>query len=89
MPGPTQYMSAADIADLFGVNPGTVEKWRQRYDTFPEPDAVTGIGRPIAGWLPSREDELRAWHAFRPGQGAGGGRPRRKDTPRKPDVAAP
>jgi hypothetical protein len=81
MPGPIQYMSAADIAALFDVNPGTVEKWRQRYDDFPVPDAVIGIGhgRPILGWLPGREDGLRAWYASRPGQGAGGGRPRKAD----------
>ena len=78
---PIQYMSAADIAALFDVKPGTVEKWRQRYPDFPQADAVVGLGhgRPILGWLPDREAELRAWHAARPGQGAGGGR-RRRDT---------
>lgn len=79
---PTQYMSAADIAALFDAKPGTVEKWRQRYLDFPPADAVTGInhGRPILGWLPEREAELRTWHAARPGQGAGGGRrPRERD----------
>lgn len=71
---PTRYLSAADIAALFGVEPGTVEKWRQRYPDFPQPDAYTGIARPIAGWAPGREKELRAWEASRPGRGAGGGR---------------
>jgi len=77
MAQPTRYMSAADIAGLFDVKPGTVETWRGRYPDFPAPDAIIGIGhgRPIMGWLPSREAELRAWHASRPGQGAGGGRP--------------
>jgi hypothetical protein len=72
---PVRYDSATDIAALFGVQPGTVETWRSRYPDFPEPDAY--IGR-VAGWLPSREAELRAWEASRPGRGAGGGRPRRQ-----------
>lgn len=71
-----RYMSAADVAALFGVEPGTVEKWRQRYDDFPQEDAVIGIGhgRPIAGWLPGREADFREWESRRPGRGAGGGR---------------
>lgn len=75
-------MSAADIATIFNVKPGTVEKWRQRYDDFPPADAIVGIGhdRPIVGWLPEREEELRKWHAARPGRGAGGGRPPRPKT---------
>lgn len=79
MKEPTRYMSAADVAALFGAEPGTVLKWRQRYEDFPAPDAVTGIGHghPVMGWLPEREAELRAWHASRPGRGAGGGRPRK------------
>lgn len=80
---PIRYMSVADIAALFEVAPGTVEKWRQRYDNFPVHDAVIGIGhgQPIRGWLPERADEFRAWQASRPGRGAGGGRPRKNDAP--------
>jgi len=78
MPEPVRYNSAADLAALFGVQPGTVETWRQRYANFPEPSAY--IGR-VAGWLSSREAELRAWEASRPGRGAGGGRPRRPTSP--------
>lgn len=76
---PIQYMSVADIAALFDVAPGTVEKWRQRYDNFPVPDAVIGIGHgmPIRGWLPDREAEFREWKKTMPGRGAGGGRPRK------------
>jgi hypothetical protein len=79
MPDPIRYHSAADLAALFGVKPGTIETWRARsrdprYPAFPEPDAYVGRA---AGWLPSREAELRAWEASRPGRGAGGGRPRR------------
>lgn len=69
---PTRYLGAAEVAELFGVKPGTVETWRGRYPDFPAPDAY--IGR-VAGWLPSRMAELRKWEASRPGQGAGGGRP--------------
>ena len=78
---PIEYMSVADIAALFGVAPGTVEKWRQRYPEgsatpFPAPDAITGIGHGMRfrGWLPKRADEFRAWKASLPGRGAGGGR---------------
>lgn len=75
MTSPIRYNSAGDIAALFGVLPGTIETWRKRYPDFPEPDAYVGRS---AGWLPSRETELRAWEASRPGRGAGGGRPRRQ-----------
>jgi hypothetical protein len=75
MPEPVHYDSAADIAALFGVKPGTVETWRARYAGFPVPDAY--VGR-FAGWLPSRQEEIRAWEASRPGRGAGGGRPPRQ-----------
>jgi hypothetical protein len=79
MSTPTRYMSAADIAALFSVKPGTVETWRSRYPDFPPADAVIGIGhdKPVMGWLPEREPELRAWERSRPGRGAGGGRPRK------------
>jgi hypothetical protein len=81
MPEPIRYNSAADLAALFGVKPGTIETWRSRHKDFPEPDAY--VGR-YAGWLPSREAELRAWEASRPGRGAGGGRPRTvKDEPQR------
>ena len=60
---PITYMSIADIAALFGVQPNTAEKWRQRYADFPAPDATTGMGhgRPVMGWLPEREEEIREW----------------------------
>ena len=60
---PIKYMSIADIAALFGVQPNTAEKWRQRYADFPTPDAATGMGhsRPVDGWLPKREAEIREW----------------------------
>jgi hypothetical protein len=83
MSTPTQYMSAADIAALFGVKPGTVEKWRSRHPDFPPADVIIGIShdKPVMGWLPEREQELRAWESARPGRGAGGGRPRKRTIP--------
>jgi hypothetical protein len=52
---PARYMSAADIAELFGVKPGTVETWRSRYPDFPLADAVIGIGhdKPVLTSSPS------------------------------------
>ena len=69
------YMDMNEIGALFGVSGRTVSSWRRRYATTnptPAPDAMTG---PTPGWLPSRRDEWRAWHASRTGQGRGGGRP--------------
>jgi hypothetical protein len=83
---PIRYDGAAEIAALFGVQPGTVDTWLSRYSpdrepeeiakapVVPQPDAYTGR---VAGWLPGRENEFRAWHASLPGRGAGGGRPRK------------
>jgi hypothetical protein len=76
---PTVYQGAAYWAALFGVAPETVHKWMERYPDFPVPDSettTTNSRRSVPGWLPEREPEFRAWHHNRPGQGAGGGRPR-------------
>lgn len=67
------YLSMADVARELGVARNTVAVWRGRYPDFPAPDVTVG-GAP--GWLESRLDEIRAWRSARPGQGAGGGRPR-------------
>lgn len=73
MPGMTSsYISTADIAHEFGVTRQTVQYWRRSL-SFPKPDATTGN---VPGWLPERMTEIKAWRANRPGQGAGGGRPR-------------
>lgn len=72
-----RYLDTAGVGEWFGVSGAQVARWRSRYkDTHPcpEPDAV--IGR-TAGWLPTREAEWRAWDTARPGQGMGGGRPRK------------
>lgn len=78
------YLSTTDVAELLGIAPATVRFLRaesrpgHRYaaDPFPEPDLV--IARSPA-WSEDRTDELLAWNARRPGQGAGGGRPRKTD----------
>lgn len=74
-----KFMSVADIAAIFGVQAGTVEKWRQRHASFPTPDAIIGIDNDMKfrGWLPQRADEFRDWKKGLPPQGAGGGRPRK------------
>lgn len=72
-----KYVGYAGVGAWFGVPGSTVSKWVTRYaqtHPCPEPDAETD-GRP--GWLPSREQAWRKWHRERPGQGAGGGRPKR------------
>ncbi len=86
---PKQYLGVTDIGRWFGVKGHTVDVWKRRYGpdrapeeiskapSFPVPDVVIAIDRPIVGWDPAREDEIRAWHASRPGSGAGGGRPRK------------
>jgi len=68
-----EYLSQADVARELGVARNTVTVWRARYADFPAPDVT--IGR-APGWLPARLPEIRAWMGTRPGQGAGGGRPR-------------
>ena len=85
---PIRYDGTAEVAVLFGVQPGTVDTWLGRYGpdrepeeiakapVIPQPDAY--IGR-VAGYLPDRDwaGEFRAWRASLPGRGAGGGRPRK------------
>lgn len=70
----TRYLSTAEVGALFGVSASAVSNWRKRFDDCPEPDVMVGA---VAGWSPESESEWRRWHAARPGQGVGGGRPRR------------
>jgi len=78
------YLSTSDVATLLGVQSSTVRFLRaesrpgHRYaaDPFPEPDLV--IARSPA-WSEDRAGEILAWNERRPGQGAGGGRPRKND----------
>jgi transposase len=82
-----RYLGQAAVARELGVSRHLVGTWRNRYkDTgtpFPEPDAIVdeSDGRDVPGWLPESMDAIRAWRASLPGQGAGGGRPRKADEP--------
>jgi hypothetical protein len=80
-----RYLGQAAIGRQLGVSRHLVATWRNRYRDspapFPEPDAwiEESDGRDVPGWLPSRIPEIRAWRSSLPGQGAGGGRPRKDD----------
>lgn len=79
------YLSTADLAELLGMKPASLRFLRAqsrpggRYanDPFPEPDLI--IARSPA-WSGERADEIKAWNKRRPGQGAGGGRPRKTES---------
>ena len=81
------YLGQAAIARQLGVSRHLVGTWRNRYRNsptpFPEPDILIleSDGKDIPGWLPGRMDEITAWKASLPGQGAGGGRPRKEPEP--------
>jgi predicted DNA-binding transcriptional regulator AlpA len=64
-----EYLDIPAVAQILGVEPATVSRYKYRDPTFPKPDIVLS-GR--AGW---RRDVIEEWIATRPGQGAGGGRP--------------
>ena len=76
-----RYLDRTDIGRWFDVSGDAVRKWQERYREggdyrpFPAPDVILG-GTP--GWSPHREAEIYAWHAGKPGRGAGGGRPRKR-----------
>lgn len=75
------YLTTADVAKLLDMKPASLRFLRAqsrpngRYadDPFPEPDIT--ITRSPA-WRAERTGEILAWNKRRPGQGAGGGRPR-------------
>ncbi|HWD81433.1 MAG TPA: hypothetical protein VG497_21205 [Kribbella sp.] len=72
-----RYVDMVEIGTWFDVGHRAVATWRSRYadsHPFPEPDVV--IGR-TPGWSLERKAEIERWEATRPGQGAGGGRPRK------------
>ena len=65
-------LTVADVAARLGVKPRTVEAYRHHPQYgFPEPDGR--LGR-TPWWLPATID---TWQEGRPGQGRGGGRPRK------------
>jgi len=67
----TLYLDTAAVAKMLGVRRETVSRYKHDDRSFPAPDIVLS-GRP--GWL---LESIEAWRAQRPGQGAGGGRPRK------------
>ncbi|WP_017972516.1 helix-turn-helix transcriptional regulator [Actinopolyspora halophila] len=79
--GAARFLGVADLAAELGVSTGTVTKWVARYPAdsahpFPAPDVHIGN---VYGWEPSRIEEIKQWRAGMPGQGTGGGRPRKTE----------
>lgn len=78
--GPTRHLGVSGVAAELGVTVGTVTKWIRRYPpqvgTHPTPTPDVMVDD-IMGWSRGRMDEWRQWRADMPGQGAGGGRPRK------------
>lgn len=78
-----RYLGQAAIARELGVERHLINRWRYRYrdspTPFPAPDAIVdeSDGRDVPAWLPESIDAIRAWRASLPGQGKGGGRPRK------------
>lgn len=77
----TEYLDLTGIAAAAGITPDSARTYHTRAvanrrsgspkpGDLPEPD-ITIAGRPA--W---RADTIQTWMANRPGQGAGGGRPR-------------
>jgi hypothetical protein len=73
------------VAEILGVKPKTISQYlvesrdagRYADHPFPAPDGYIGRG---PYWLRKRELEIRRWAESRPGQGAGGGRPRTSES---------
>jgi predicted DNA-binding transcriptional regulator AlpA len=65
-----ELLDVAQIADIVGVKPATIRQYAHRGD-MPKPDRR--FGRSPA-W---RRSTIARWLEDRPGQGAGGGRPRK------------
>jgi hypothetical protein len=66
----TDQLTTADVADVLGVTPATVRSYAAR-GVLPKPD---GHLARTPWWRP---DTIIEWKASRPGQGKGGGRPRK------------
>ncbi len=73
------------VADLIGVKAKTISQYlvesrgegRYAGHPFPPPDGYIGKG---PWWRKERAGEIKTWAEKRPGQGVGGGRPRRTKT---------
>lgn len=53
-----QLVTRAEIASLLNVGVRTVDKWRERYPSFPEPAKITPTGSPIWLWA-----DILEWNA--------------------------
>lgn len=62
-----RYLSLTEVAERLNITKGALARYK-----LPEPDVYVGRTR---GWTEQTIDE---WNAARPGQGAGGGRPRKQ-----------
>ena len=69
---PIPLLDLRGAAERLGVGYATIRRYRSQDGTFPEPDALLGQS---PGWLPATLDR---WKDSRPGQGVGGGRPRKE-----------
>lgn len=83
-------MTIGEVAAELGVKPRTITQWMVRslpsldskgkkrlYADHPFPAPARYAGK-SPEWERSRLPEIKNWHATRPGQGAGGGRPRKE-----------
>ncbi|MEE2050315.1 hypothetical protein [Nocardiopsis tropica] len=82
-PDAPRYAGTADVARILGVRTQTVTNWLNRYPPesshpCPAPDVIVGN---VLGWKWDEDAESlprwETWRAGMPGQGAGGGRPRK------------
>lgn len=90
-------MTIGEVAEALGVKPRTISQWMVRSQSTPDPKSKRPDGKRLyadhpfprparyAGgspeWERSRLPEIKHWYATRPGQGVGGGRPK-KEQPR-------
>lgn len=68
-------VDTSGVAELLGIAPESVTRYRARDESFPAPLRHFG-GAPV--WT---RDVVLAWAEARPGRGAGGGRPRKEPAP--------
>ncbi len=79
-----QLMDRHEVGALIGVSGDTVLRYLNaskaggRYEEHPFPTPRAEFdGRPA--WTAEQSDDIVAWAAARPGQGAGGGRPAHRE----------
>lgn len=78
---PLRCAGIAGVAAWLSMTPAALAKAMDRNPGWPAEDATIEQQRgshPYRGWLPDRRPEWEAWKAALPGQGKGGGRPRKQ-----------